>query len=87
MSRQQAEALTEHLTEVLCSHKEKLTEGFVSKTLLERVSAQSHCLLGLQLDATSWWCCANIGSASCVTRATTHAGSLPALRVWRTARA
>lgn len=37
LTRQQAEALTEHLTEVLCSHKEKLSEAYVTKAQLEKV--------------------------------------------------
>ncbi len=37
LTRQQAETLTEHLTEVLCSHKEKLSEAFVTKAQLEKV--------------------------------------------------
>lgn len=37
MTRDQAEKLTEHLTEVLCSHKEKLSEAYVTKAHLERV--------------------------------------------------
>ena len=37
MSRQQSEALTEHLTEVLVINKEKITEAFVSRGALERV--------------------------------------------------
>ncbi len=37
MSRQQSEALTEHLTEVLVLNKEKITESFVSKGALDRV--------------------------------------------------
>lgn len=36
LTRQQAEALTEHLTEVLCSHKEKLSEAYVTKAQLEK---------------------------------------------------
>lgn len=36
LTRQQAELLTEHLTEVLCTHKEKLSQGFVSKAMLEK---------------------------------------------------
>jgi hypothetical protein len=37
LTRQQSEALTEHLTEVLCSHKEKLSEAYVTKAQLEKV--------------------------------------------------
>lgn len=37
LTRQQAEALTEHLTEVLCTHKEKLSEAYVTKAQLEKV--------------------------------------------------
>ena len=37
LTRQQAEMLTEHLTEVLCSHKEKLSQNFVSRAMLEKV--------------------------------------------------
>lgn len=36
MSRQQAETLTEHITEVLCVNKEKISESFVSKSALEK---------------------------------------------------
>lgn len=39
LTRQQSERLTEHLTEVLCTHKEKLAQDFVSKALLEKVKA------------------------------------------------
>ena len=37
MSRQQSEALTEHLTEVLVINKEKISEAFVTRGALERV--------------------------------------------------
>lgn len=37
LTRQQAELLTEHLTEVLCDHKEKLSQNFVSRAMLEKV--------------------------------------------------
>mmetsp|Transcript_14044 Transcript_14044/g.42391 ORF Transcript_14044/g.42391 Transcript_14044/m.42391 type:complete len:283 (+) Transcript_14044:227-1075(+) len=36
LTRQQAELLTEHLTEVLCDHKEKLSQNFVSRAMLEK---------------------------------------------------
>lgn len=37
MSREQAEALTQHLTGVLCANREKLEELFVAKVTLEKV--------------------------------------------------
>ncbi|KAK9806847.1 hypothetical protein WJX72_004812 [[Myrmecia] bisecta] len=36
MTRQQSEALTEHLTEILCLNKEKIADSFVSKFALEK---------------------------------------------------
>lgn len=38
LTRAQAEQLTEHITEVLCVNKEKISESFVSKAALEKVS-------------------------------------------------
>ena len=40
MSRQQSEALTEHLTEVLVLNKEKISEAFVTRGALEKVRQQ-----------------------------------------------
>jgi hypothetical protein len=37
MTRQQAEALTVTITEVLCHNREKLAESYVSKAALEKV--------------------------------------------------
>lgn len=37
MTRDQAEALTETITEVLCNNREKLAESYVSKAALEKV--------------------------------------------------
>lgn len=37
LSREQAEALTRHLTTVLCANKEKLEEMYASKVALEKV--------------------------------------------------
>ena len=37
MTRQQAEAMTEHLTGLLCLHTEKLAEEYVTKAGLEKV--------------------------------------------------
>ena len=37
MSRAQSEALTQHLTEVLCANREKLAECYVSRSALEKV--------------------------------------------------
>lgn len=39
LTRGQAEALTQHLTTVLCSNKEKLEEFYASKVALEKVGA------------------------------------------------
>lgn len=39
MTREQAEALTEHMTELICSNREKIVEQFVSKAALEKVNA------------------------------------------------
>lgn len=36
MSRAQAEALTEHITEMLCDNRDRLAECYVSKVLLEK---------------------------------------------------
>jgi hypothetical protein len=41
MSRQQAEALTEHMTELICTNREKIIEQFVSKAALEKVRGRS----------------------------------------------
>ena len=38
MSRRQAEQLTQVVTEVLCTNREKLADSYVSKGVLERVS-------------------------------------------------
>lgn len=37
LSREQAEALTRHLTELICTNKEKITESFVTKFSMEKV--------------------------------------------------
>lgn len=37
MSREQAERLTQHVTEILCSNKERLAATYVSQTVLEKV--------------------------------------------------
>lgn len=37
MSREQSEALTTHITELLCHNKEKLAAEYVSKFSLEKV--------------------------------------------------
>lgn len=42
MTRQQAEAMTEHLTGLLCLHTEKLAEQYVSKAALEKVRGAGH---------------------------------------------
>ena len=39
MTREQAEALTEHMTELICTNREKIVEQFVSKAALEKVVA------------------------------------------------
>jgi hypothetical protein len=36
LSRPQAEALTRHMTELLCANKEKVADAFVSKSFLEK---------------------------------------------------
>lgn len=38
LTRQQAETLTNYLADVMCANKEKITEAFVSKNALEKVS-------------------------------------------------
>ena len=38
MSRQQAEAMAEHMTELICVNREKIVEQFISKAALEKVS-------------------------------------------------
>lgn len=38
LTREQAEALTRHLTTVLCANKEKLEEMYASKVALEKAS-------------------------------------------------
>jgi len=43
MSRQQAEALTEHMTELICTNREKIIEQFVSKAALEKVRGRGAC--------------------------------------------
>lgn len=45
MSRSQAEALTEHITEVICANKEALAATFVSRGDLERVTVQQEAKL------------------------------------------
>lgn len=40
MTRSQAEAITQHITEVLCSNRERLAESFVSKTTLEKLTIE-----------------------------------------------
>ena len=40
MTREQAEALTEHMTELICTNREKIVEQFVSKAALEKVVAR-----------------------------------------------
>ncbi len=40
MSRQQAEALTEHMTELICTNREKVIEQFVSKAAPEKVRSR-----------------------------------------------
>ncbi len=42
LTREQAEALTRHLTTVLCSNKEKLEEMYASKVALEKASRHPH---------------------------------------------
>ena len=37
LSREQAETLTSHMTELLCTNKEKITESFVTKFAMEKV--------------------------------------------------
>ena len=37
LTQNQAEALTTHVTELICTNKEKISEQFVSKAALERV--------------------------------------------------
>ena len=37
MTREQSEALTEHLTEIICLNREKVVQQFVSKHALEKV--------------------------------------------------
>ena len=37
LSREQAETLTQHMTELLCTNKEKITEAFASKFAMEKV--------------------------------------------------
>ena len=49
MTREQAEALTEHLTELICTNREKIVEQFVSKAALEKVFAQQGWLCWLKL--------------------------------------
>ena len=47
MTREQAEALTEHMTELICTNREKIVEQFVSKAALEKVVALQGCLYWL----------------------------------------
>jgi hypothetical protein len=47
LPREQAEALTQHLTTLLCSNKEKVEELFVPKVVLEKV-------IGSRVGG---WCC------------------------------
>ena len=50
LSRGQAEALTQHLTTILCQNKEKLEEFFASKVALEKVRAAAlRCAAGTVL--------------------------------------
>ena len=39
LTQRQAESLTNHVTELICLNKEKISEQFVSKAALERVRA------------------------------------------------
>ena len=48
MTRQQAEAMTEHLTGLLCLHTEKLAEQYVSKAALEKVRSATHQVPGIR---------------------------------------
>ena len=38
LSREQAEAMTNLMTELLCNNKEKITESFVTKFAMEKVT-------------------------------------------------
>lgn len=41
MTRAQAEAITQHITEVLCNDKERLSDQFVAKTALEKLMVET----------------------------------------------
>ena len=69
MTREQAEALTEHLTELICANREKIVEQFVSKAALEKVVARqgSHCWLTALLALgclTKFGSCERVGIAA-----------------------
>ena len=54
MTRPQSEALTEHITEVLCVNKEKISESFVSKAALEKVCSDYGLHQAHQKLTTCW---------------------------------
>lgn len=49
LSREQAESMTNLMTELLCNNKEKITESFVTKFAMEKVI--SVCLTLLYLES------------------------------------
>ena len=82
LTQNQAEALTTHVTELICTNKEKISEQFVSKAALERVG-HSLCLVFAPLWEGPLAChvvdCGTCMGANCLRpdRLTSAASSVP----------